>query len=83
MYYYLSTVVDVDIKVFELFQKLHLLNLCKSIHGTIHYFTFICPFEPGEYGKGKKLQKCEYLKSEKKIIFLKDQKIYVLPGIYV
>ena len=34
--------------VFELFQKLHLTNLCKPIHDIINYSTSICPFESGK-----------------------------------
>ena len=37
-----------------------------SIRDIINYTTFICPFEFGTCGKeGKKLQKFEYLRTEK------------------
>ena len=55
--------------VFELFQKLILQNLCKSIYDIINYSTAICPFESGKCGKeGKKSQKFEYLKNEKSFL---------------
>ena len=55
--------------VFELFQKLILQNLCKSIYDIINYSTDICPFESGKCGKeGKKSQKFEYLKNEKSFL---------------
>ena len=37
---------------FELFQKLHSVNLCMSFHDIINYSTSTCPLESGECGKG-------------------------------
>ena len=43
--------------VFELFQTLHLLIRAGQFK-TINYSTFICPFESGKGGKGKKTKTC-------------------------
>ena len=41
-------------------------NLCEPVHDIINYSTSICPFRSGKCGmEGKKLQKIEYLESEK------------------
>ena len=41
----------------------------QSIHDIITYSTSICPFESGKCGKeGKKVQKTEYLESEKSFV---------------
>ena len=44
------------------------VNLSKPIHDIINYYsTFICPFESGKFVKeGKKIQKMEYLRNEKR-----------------
>ena len=45
------------------------VNLRKPIHDIINYYTFICPFESGKFGKeGKKIQKIEYLENEKSFL---------------
>ena len=54
--------------------KIKSANLCKTIYEVINYFTSICPFESGRGGEErKKLQKFEYLESEKS--FLAEIKI--------
>ena len=38
------------------------------MHDIVTYSTAICPFESGKYGKEEeKIQKCEYLESEKEL----------------
>ena len=66
--YYLTKFDDVMWSSFWVIAKIASVNLCKSIHDMIKYSTF-CPFESGKCGKeGKKLQKIEYLKSEKSFL---------------
>ena len=58
-----------NIKRFFSYSKNYIsANLCKSIHNIINYSTFICPFESGKWGKGKKLQKFEYLENEQNFL---------------
>ena len=41
----------------------------QPIHDIINYSTSICPFVSGKCGKeGKKIQKIEYLESEKRFL---------------
>ena len=37
--------------------KIATANLCKPVHDTINYSTYICPFESGKYGKEGKNDK--------------------------
>ena len=55
--------------VFELILKITSANLCKPIYDIVNYFTSICPFEFGKWGKErKKLQKFEYLENDKSFL---------------
>ena len=46
--------------------KITSANLCKQIHYMINYSIFICPFEFGKCGKGKKEEK--NIENEKKFL---------------
>ena len=63
--YYLTKFDDIIQSGFWVFSKITSPNLCKLIH-NINYSTSIFPSESGKCGEeGEKLQKFEYLKSEK------------------
>ena len=54
---------------FSVIPKITSANLCKPIHDIINYSTSICPFESRKFGKkSKKLQKFEYLDTEKSFL---------------
>ena len=56
--YYLTKSNDVMESSFWVIPKLTFAILCKSIHGIINYFSYICAFEPGKCGKeGEKITK--------------------------
>ena len=64
--YYLTKFDDVIYVSFWVIPKITSVNLCKSIHDIVNYFTSICLFESGKFGKeGKKLQEFEYLRTKR------------------
>ena len=49
--------------------KITSANLCKPIHDSINYFTFLCPSESGKCEKeGKKLRKFKYVENENSLL---------------
>ena len=42
-----------NIKQFLVISKIISVDLCQPVHHIKNYFTFICPFEYGKFGKGK------------------------------
>ena len=67
--YYLTKFDDEMQNSFGVIPKIASGNLCKSIYNIINYSTSVCPFESGKCGKEeKKLQKIEYLESEKSFL---------------
>ena len=66
--YYVTKFDDIIQSGFWVIPKTTFANLCKPIH-DINYSTSICPFESGTCGKeGKKLNKLEFLESEKSFL---------------
>ena len=56
--YYLTKSNDVTESSLLVIPKITFAILCKSIHGIINYFNYICAFESGKWGKeGEKITK--------------------------